>query len=62
MTDDQSDAFKKAMRDVTDVVDAKLAEKQQIAIARWIAAEVRRNSEISGTDKRFLKGLRISPW
>ena len=60
MTKYQSDAFKKAMRDVTNVIDAKLAERQ-IATARRIAAAVRRNSKDSEADNRFLKGLRIRP-
>ena len=55
MTKYQSDAFKKAMRDVTNVIDAKLAERQ-IATARRIAAAVRRNSKDSEADNRFLKG------
>ena len=55
-TGDQSDAFKKAMRDVTNVFDAKLAEKQIVAARR------RRNSKISRSDKRFLKAIRIAAW
>ena len=57
MTDDQSDAVKKAMRHQLKAVD----DANHLA-ARRIAAAVRRNSEDSGADNRFLKGLRISPW
>ena len=65
MIDDQSDAFKKAMRDVTDAVDAKLAAKlaeRQIAAARRIAAFVHRSNSKITYDKQFLKGLCIEPW
>ena len=67
MIDDQSDAFKKAVRDFLvkkeKAVTANLVEAQ-IAAARRIAAEVRRSrsSELSSADKLFLKGLCIEPW
>ena len=71
MIDDQSDAFKKAVRDFLvkkeKAATANLVEAQitaAIAAARRIAAEVRRSrsSELSSADKLFLKGLCIEPW
>ena len=67
MTDDQSDAFKKAMRAVTNIVDEKLAEKlaekQARIIADGVASASRRSiPKLSQRDRKFLKSIRIVAW
>ena len=63
MADDQSDAFKKAMRAVTNIVDAKLAEKQARIIADGVASASRRSiPKLSQRDRKFLKSIRIVAW